>query len=307
MFHVSRFKFYDQAGFTLIEIIVVVVILGILATVAISNFALQKQETDLSGNAQDVVNILRLAQSKTLASTSNSQYGVYFDSSASPNKYVLFKGASYASRDSSYDINYSLPSTMEFFSVSFGGGNEVVFDKLTGTTAQSGSLSVKMKLDTGQSKNIFVSNSGSIDLSASIAPSDSSRTKDSRHVHLDYSRQNFINCPATNATLSLYFNGASSPQQTVSICSNLVSGQLKWKGAILVAGSNQTIEIDTHHLNDINYTNGTQFSLHRDRRSNNKSLRVTISGDNTGNLIDYSDDGLTTIHTSSYVSNSLWQ
>jgi len=298
---------WKSRGFTMIEVIVIIVMFSVLSLIVITNFALQKQKTDLKSNVQDVVSILRLAQSKTLASTDSNQYGVYFDDLALPNSYVLFKGESYASRDPSFDVAYVLLATMEFSSISFSGGNEVVFDKLTGTTSQAGSLDVRMKLDISQSETIFISNSGSIDFSAPVAPSDTNRVKDSRHAHFDYNRANFVNCPTTDATLSLYFDGAGTPQQIISICSNLVSEKLEWQGTVSVAGSNQTVEIDTHYLQDAGYPNGTQFSVHRDGRLNTKSLRITISGDISGDLINYSANGLTTTYTSIYVSNLSWQ
>lgn len=294
------------AGFTLIEIVIVILIFGVLSAVVITNFALQKGKIDLRGSAEELVSVLNLAQSKTLASTDNSQYGVYFDILASPNGYILFKGTSYSTRDSSFDVEYTLPNLMEFYSVDLSGSNEAVFDRLTGSTSQSGSLSLRIKSDTSQSQTIYLSSSGLAGFLAVVSPSDDDRVKDSRHVHFDYSRANFVNCPTTDATLYLYFNGAGTAQQTISICNNLIGGQLDLTGTVSVGGSNQTIKIDTHHLLDSNYPNGTQFSVRRDGRLNNKSLRITISGD-PGYLIDYSADGLTTTYTSSYVSNSSWQ
>ncbi|MEK7562394.1 MAG: hypothetical protein AAB509_01805, partial [Patescibacteria group bacterium] len=82
---------------------------------------------------------------------------------------------------------------------------------------------------------------------------------------------------------------------------NQFSGEIDWQGDVSVGGTNQTIYIHTYKLNNPN----TQFSIKRDRRYNSKSLAVTISGDSSGNLAQYSADGLTTSYSSIYVSNFL--
>lgn len=296
-----------KKGFTLVEISIVVALIGILLGVSLAGFVFQRKRTDLKSSAQEIINVLRLAQSKTLASTDNTQYGAYFNNSTSPNQYVLFTGTNYALRNPSLDVVYSLPVSMEFGSVNFNGGNEVIFEKLTGETNQPGQLSLRIISDQSQTENVFVSGAGAASFLLPLLKSDEDRVKDSRHVHFDYNMPNFISCPGTNPSLYLYFDGASSPQQTITFCENLIGGQLFWEGTVSVAGSNQTLQIRTHHLQDVNYPNGTQFSVHRDIRFNNKSFRITISGDSSGDLINYSADGLTTTFSSIYVSNLQWQ
>lgn len=296
----------NSAGFTYIEILVVIIIILVLGAVVLTDFLLQKRKLDLKENMQELKTVLLLAQSKTLASSSSSQYGVYLDAVSSPNAYVVFKGASYASRTVSYDITHQLPSSIEFSAISLGGGKEIVFDKITGSTSQSGNFSLRLKTDTSQTQTLYVSSSGVVSSSNPAIPSDSSRVTDSRHVHFDYSRANFVNCPSTDATLSLYFDGAASAQQTISVCNNLVNNLLDWKGTVTVGGVGQYLEIHTHHLQDGSYANGTQFSIHRDGSQNTKSLKITISED-AEYIINYSADGLTTTHTSTYVSNFAWQ
>ena len=285
-------------GFTIIEVLVAISILAILSTVSVSNFYLLQKSFDLDTGVQEVMEILKLAQSRTLSSESNSQYGVYFDSAVSPNKYTLFKGATFATRIVASDQNYWLPKTTEFFNISFGASPEVVFDRLSGTSAQSGSISLRLKADVNQNKIIYISNSGLVSFNSETLPSDDDRFKDSRHTHFDYSR--VINTASENIILN-FNNGALV--HTFAIGSYLVSGQLDLTDTVLVSGTQQTIKIKTHRLNETD----TQFSIHRDRRINDKSLVITLSGDSTGNLISYSADGTTTTYSSIYVSNFAWQ
>jgi len=136
---------------------------------------------------------------------------------------------------------------------------------------------------------------------------DSTRMKDSRHVNFDYNRT-IANCPASiDETMNLYFDGSATPQQTLSVCGNLVGGLFNWSGTVNVGGVDQIVSIKTNYFNDAGYANKNQFSVHRDRRYNSKSLRVTLSGDATGDLINYSADGGAIFYLSTYVSNFFWQ
>ena len=299
-----------KSGFTLIEIIVVVTILSIISTIVISNFPLFNKRTDVENNIQEFANVLRLAQNKTLSSENNSQHGVYINTAVSPNRYVLFKGTSYATRDSDFDQNYSLTKTVEFFGISLGGASEIVFSKLGGDSAQSGNISIRLISDTSQIKTVYIANSGVIDFSVVSAPSDSSRVKDSRHVHFDYSRT--IATDTENITLN-FNNGAVI--ESFPISAYLTGGQIDWSETISVEGVDQTIKIYTHRLNNTD----TQFSVHRNRMLNDKSLKITISGDVSGNLIEYSANGSTVNELTSLdcstggsglsinISNCVWQ
>ncbi len=289
---------YVKRGFTIIEVIVVITIIVILATVSITALYSLQKRSHLDNGIQEFVNILKFAQNKTLSSENNNQYGVYLDNSVSPNKYVLFEGSSYALRNISADLIYFLHQTVEFFGINLNGGNEIVFDKLTGMTQQSGSIVLRLKADTSQNKTVYISNVGAIGFSAPIILSDDNRVKDSRHAQFDYSR--FIDVNTENIVLN--FNNGQVIQ-SISMSQYLATGQFDWSGNVSVGGVNQTMRVHTHRLNSLD----TQFSVHRDRRFNDKSLTITISGDNSGFLAQYSADGLTTSSSSIFVSNFAWQ
>lgn len=285
-------------GFTLIEVVIVLAILAVILTIVIFDFLSFKKETDVQNSSQEFAVVLQLAQSKTLSSENDSKYGVYLDTTVLPNKYILFKGASYDLRDVSADIIYFLPDTIEFYSISLGGGNEVVFNKLTGASEEQGSVSIRLISDINKNKTVYITSSGVISLNQPVAPSDNSRVKDSRHVQFNYSR--IIN--VGNENIILTFD--NSITQIIPISSYLVAGNLKWKGTVNVSGQNQTVEINTHWLNSTD----TLFSVRRDMRYNNKILKITISGDSPNSwLAEYSADGQTVTSSSIYVSNFAWQ
>jgi len=76
-----------------------------------------------------------------------------------------------------------------------------------------------------------------------------------------------------------------------------------WEGEFNVGGQIQKLKINIHRLNQPD----SQFSIHRDRRYNSRALKIKLSGDGSGNFIEYSADGLNTISASIYASNIEWQ
>ena len=291
-------------GVTLVELLIVISVLIILAVMTIQAFGLFQKESDLNNSAQELINALRVAQNKTLASEGASQYGVYFNNSTSPCQYAIFKGSSYAQRDASFDEIHKLPKSAEFYGINLGGGSEVVFDRVIGSTNQSGNLSIRLKNDLTKIRSVYIENSGRVGLTTGPAPSNA-RIKDSRHVHFDYGRT--ISTSVESLILTFTYD-ASTVIEQIPIADNMKDGQIYWEGEVNVGGQPEKLKIHTHRLNDP--VLGTQFCVHRDRRYNHKALKIDISGDGgiSPNLIYYSADGMTTQKGSSIqVSEPQWQ
>ena len=296
-----RFLNKNNAGFTILEVIIAIVILGLLAAIPIADFILLQKKTDLDNSIQEFVGTLRLAQNKTLASDSNSRYGVYLDTSVFPNQYTLFKGESYAypERDTSSDQVYFLSNKIEFYDINLGSGSEVVFYRLSGVAEQSGNISFRVKVDPVQSRTVYISNSGAFSFSEEPIPSDENRVKDTRHLVFDYNRP-LIDIGSEYITLTFDIEGGNYEQQ-IPISQYLISDQLEWSGEVATGETTETIYTHTYRLNEPEVPN-TQFSVHRDGSLNSKSLKITISGD-SGYLARYSLDGLSADSESLYVSN----
>jgi len=288
--------YFSKKGVTLVELSVIIGILIVLVAFSTPVFIFFQKRSALSNSSEEMVSALRAAQNKTLASEGASQYGVYFDSLTSPHQYILFKGSDFASRDSSFDKVYQLPKTLEIYQINLGGVNEVVFERLTGITNQSGDVSLRLKSDITKTRTIYIEGSGQVSFAEPVIPADS-RVKDSRHLHFDYSR--IIDTSFEKITLT--FN--STVNKEIVISENLETGQIYWEGEVDISGDVQKIKIHTHRLNNPD----TQFCVHRDRRYNDKSLEIFLSGDGSGSIVEYSADGLTTTFNSIYVSNLIWQ
>ncbi len=287
-------KMGTNSGISFIETMMVLAILVILISIAAPVFIFFQRSLEFNNNIEEIISVLRIARNKALASEGSRQYGVYFDNTGSPHQYILFKGESFALRDNFFDDEaYNLSDNIEFYDIDLNGGNEIVFDRVTGNTSQPGDISLRLKTDLTKTKTIYIEGSGYVKLTAPVIPSDDNRIKDSRHVHFDYN--NMID--TVNEILILSFEGGVN--KTIIIADNMKDGQIYWEGEVDVNGEIQKIKIHTHNLNNPN----TLFCVYRDIRYNNKSLAITISGDGTGTLIEYSADGSITTSTSIYVTN----
>jgi len=181
-----------------------------------------------------------------LASEGASQYGVYFDNTSSSHQYILFKGESFALRDNSFDEINNLSDNTEVYNIDLNGGNEIIFDRVTGSTSQPGSISLRLKTDITKTKTIYIEGSGYVKLTAPIIPSDANRVKDFRHIHFDYN--NMID--TVSETLTLSFEGGVN--ETIIIADNMKDSQIYWEGEVDVSGEVQKIKIHTHNLNNPN-------------------------------------------------------
>jgi len=271
-----------KKGVTFVELMVVIGVLTILIAISVPSFIFFQKGSSLDNDAEKIINVLRLAQSKTLASEGSNQYGVYFQI---PNQYILFKGTDYASRDLSYDKVYTVSSGVEIYD----GFNEVAFERLTGLASQPGSVSLRLISEPAKTKTIYIEGSGNSSLSPPSSPT-GSKVEDSRHMHFDYTR--VINIATEKIVLA--FEGGTV--QEFLIADYLNSGQFFWEGTI----EGQVLKIHTHRLNNPD----TQICIHRDRRYNDKALSVSISGDPSGAIADYSADGSAVLIESIYVSSA---
>jgi len=279
-------------SFTLIELLIVIAILGILIVASASVFVFFQKRSQLNNDTEKIINILRLAQSKTLACEDLSRYGVYFDANASPQQYILFKGDNFAGRDLNFDKTYNLSSEVEFYDIDLSGGSEVVFEKITGAANNPGSIPIRLIEDSAKTRTVYVEKSGYISLNPPASPS-VNPLKDYRHIHFNYSRL----IDVSSEKIVLDFEGIEI--QEIIIPENLQAGQIFWEGEIDVAGDIQKIKIHTHRLNNPD----TQFCIHRDARYNNKGLTVFISGDVSGDIANYTADGSAVSFSSIYVDS----
>ncbi len=123
-----------QNGFTFVEILIV---LGITAILAVSagfiygNFQVSAQ---LNESSAQVIQTIRTARQRSISRVNNSRHGVKLQS----DRYILYQGSSYSSRDSDYDREIILGNSMSFSTTLVN--DEINFSKGLGVPDNSGNI-----------------------------------------------------------------------------------------------------------------------------------------------------------------------
>jgi type II secretory pathway pseudopilin PulG len=145
-----------EIGFTLLEIVLAISILTALAIITIAAFSPFKQGTDLDTTTERVLGVVLEARAKTLSSQNASQHGVHFETS----RVVLFVGSTYNASDPTNE-ELLLPDTIDISAITLnGGGDDVIFTRLTGETAEYGTITLELLSDTSQTKQISITPTG---------------------------------------------------------------------------------------------------------------------------------------------------
>ncbi len=128
-------------GFTLLELVISVAFLLLLVAAATPAYREFTAKYQLDTNARDLEQLLRTAQNLSMATRGDDTYGVHLVS-GSGGAFTLFKGASYAARDSATfgEISYALPGSISLSETVTG--DDVVFGKVDGTTAGVGAVTL---------------------------------------------------------------------------------------------------------------------------------------------------------------------
>jgi prepilin-type N-terminal cleavage/methylation domain-containing protein len=127
-----------KKGFTIIEILIVVSIIAILASIFVGAFVTFRRSATLDRDTETVVENLRKARTQTLTSQDGAAYGIHFASTT----VTLFTAPTYTlglSTNQVYDLNTT--DTVLALSLT-GGGTDVIFARLTGETSQNGTITL---------------------------------------------------------------------------------------------------------------------------------------------------------------------
>ena len=281
-----------KKGFTLIEFLIVIVILMVMIILSVSMFSFFMKKSDLDSVVNNIISVVNFAKNKTLASEGAKQYGIYFDTVANPDRYILFQGSSYALREISLDEIHNFPVKIEISSFSFAGlGSEVVFNRLTGTTGNSGSLIVSSSA-TSSSKTIYIYPSGETSLNPESA-SGFGRIADSRHIHFSLG-WNIINA----TRLKFDFINAGQTRE-VAMTDYFSIDDFNWEGEFTINSRIQRFKIHSHQLSPT-----TELCIHRDRdeEKNNEEVYVyIIQGGVEKEIVHYDNDQSATAYKGNYV------
>ena len=149
----------SNRGFTFIEVLITVSIVAIIVALSANAFSRFNKRQELNNAMRDVLSVLEEARSLTLASKNNVMYGVHFEEG----QVTLFGGSVYSPSSPDNKITI-LSSRIYIATTSFaGGGSDVLFERLTGSTNNSGTTTFAFRSDISASSTIFIHKTGLIE------------------------------------------------------------------------------------------------------------------------------------------------
>lgn len=132
-----------QRGFTLLEFLIALALMVLLLGAALPLYGNLQWTAQLSESAVHAVSDIRLARELSVARQDDSQYGVYFDvNPAGADRFIFFRGATYATRNQSYDRVTTLSERVILTQALSGGGSELVFSKSAGIPSATGTVTM---------------------------------------------------------------------------------------------------------------------------------------------------------------------
>lgn len=156
MFKMFRGMSKNKRGFTAIELLVGIAVIAVIFSIATGPLKSFRDSQILASDTENILSILKEARSQTIFSKNSSQYGVHFESGRA----VLFQGTVFGEPNAN-NKEFRLNSNLSISNWSLnGGGQDVIFKRLTGTTDQFGTVTAALKNNPAKVKIINISETG---------------------------------------------------------------------------------------------------------------------------------------------------
>lgn len=142
----------------MLEIAIAVAIIGIIGGIVFSSLSSFRARKTLDASVETLLAAFSAAHLDTISSKNDLQYGVHIDA----DKVVYFIGPAY-SAGAATNVTYRLHPAIEIVAVTLaGGGNDVLYNRLTGTTAQNGTFVVRARANPAIAVTITVHATGAV-------------------------------------------------------------------------------------------------------------------------------------------------
>lgn len=141
----------NYKGFSVVETLVTIGILGLLLGVSLVSFATFNRREAVSAHTAALVEALRDARARTLASVGGSQYGVKVDS----DRFTFFQGSTFSSSTPENNVFVFTGGVRASSSVS-----TFVFERVTGNSSASGTIDVYQPSSNPTLKRVRVQSTG---------------------------------------------------------------------------------------------------------------------------------------------------
>lgn len=274
--------YLNNKGYSLIEMLVVIFILLVILNVAMVLGRSFNNAVNLENAVKTVDSKIKTAKARSIGALNDTNYGVHFDT----NRVVVFLGNTYTNGLATNETS-NLPDNIEIYNISLaGGGSDMVFTRLVGTTINSGSIGIRVKNDTSKTAQITINSEGQTTL-GSFGTSISSPITNERHVHfaLGWNIQNA-------STLRLeWVDGFGVPIITNDVTAatqfNADKSVFNWEGTTTVNGVDQTLRVHSW----LDGGSNTVLCVMRDQTENEK-LNIYFIDGATKKIADYTYDSL---------------
>lgn len=271
-----------QKGFTLMEVLVVVAILMIIAAISLSSWLSFSDTTALSNNAKMIETKIKLAKSYSLSALNDVNYGVHLEAGSIT---IFPNDTAYTFGDPDNQV-FTLTDGVEIYD---GVGNSIIFDRLTGTTANSGNIGIRIIARPTKTKIVTINSQGQtgIDVfeASSISP-----INDPRHIHFNLSAWTIQSKPPI--TDLVFRKGDGTLIESIDTASFFNAGIFDWQGSVTIDGVVQRLRVHTLDAG------GGTLCIVRDRMKNNKTIKISfIDNGVTKEIATYTEqiDGSVTV------------
>ena len=153
-----------EQGLTIVEILLVVSLMALLLSLASPAYNYFRTSTQLNENTAQLTQALRLARQRSLAGYHNSAHGVWLERNSGVDRYVIYQGSSYVTRDTANDREVWLINNLDLSFTDLTLTNDDVdlnFSSGTGLPSDFGTINVQFG---GRNKSIIINSAGLIEM-----------------------------------------------------------------------------------------------------------------------------------------------
>ena len=274
---------HDNKGFTLIEVLIVVLVILAILSIAITSGRNFNDSVNLENTAKSINAKIKLAKARSVSALNGTNHSVRFEA----DKITIFEGSTFNVSVStnevftfSDDIRIDIPTGLS-------GGDDLIFDRLVGSTNNTGNIDIEVISDSSKTKQIIVNSDGQTSLNA-FQTSTGPLITNARHVHF------YLNWNIKDATtLSLKWVDPDNLDahiitEDINIADYLSDDQsvFDWTGSVTVNSVDQEMRIHSWLAGTF-----TVLCVIRDQTEEEKLLIYTDSGLPKKDIVIYENVG----------------